>query len=69
MIFKVLYQENAAEIPVREHTKSKYIEAESERKVREILKDQQINIEFIQRLEGAHLAYEQQSPHFQVENA
>ncbi|GAB2554946.1 DNA-dependent RNA polymerase subunit epsilon [Gracilibacillus alcaliphilus] len=69
MIYKVLYQENASEIPVREHTKSMYVEAESERKVREQLKDRHINIEFIQRLEGAHLAYEQQSPHFKVENA
>ncbi|QGH34372.1 DUF1447 family protein [Gracilibacillus salitolerans] len=69
MIYKVLYQENASEIPVREHTKSLYIEATSEREVRDSLKEKQINIEFIQLLSEAHLQYEQQSPFFKVETA
>lgn len=34
MIFKVLYQEVPDEVPVRERTKSLYIEAESVREVR-----------------------------------
>ncbi|WP_067839837.1 DNA-dependent RNA polymerase subunit epsilon [Amphibacillus sediminis] len=68
MIFKVLYQEHASEIPVRENTHRLYYEAENERQVRSELKDRNINIEFIQPLEGEHLAYEKQSEDFKVEN-
>ncbi|MGY0692235.1 DNA-dependent RNA polymerase subunit epsilon [Virgibacillus sp. FSP13] len=69
MIFKVLYQENPSEIPVRERTKSLYIEAETEREVRNKLIDRKLNIEFIQPLDEAHLEYEKHSDHFEVENA
>jgi DNA-dependent RNA polymerase auxiliary subunit epsilon len=67
MIFKVLYQDLASEVPVRENTHSLYIEASNERDVRYKLKDRGINIEFIQVLEGEHLAYEQQSEDFSLE--
>ncbi|ANB58656.1 hypothetical protein GFC29_233 [Anoxybacillus sp. B7M1] len=66
MIFKVFYQENLDEVPVREKTNTLYIEAESEREVRQKLKNRAINIEYIQPLEGAHLEYEKQSPNFNV---
>ncbi len=69
MIYKVLYQEDALEVPVREHTKSLYIEAASEKEVRDSLKDKNLNIEFIQLLNEAHLEYEKQSPFYKVENA
>lgn len=69
MIYKVYYQENKKEIPVRENTKSLYVEASSEREVRTYLKDRNYNIELVQLLEGAHLEYEQNSPNFKVENA
>ncbi|GAA0293861.1 DNA-dependent RNA polymerase auxiliary subunit epsilon [Gracilibacillus halotolerans] len=69
MIYKVLYQENPDEIPVREHTKSLYLEAESEKDVRIKLKERNINIEFIQLLNEAHLEYEKNSPDFKVETA
>ena len=52
MIYKVYYQENMNEIPVRENTKSLYVEAASEREVREFLKDRNYNIELVQLLEG-----------------
>ncbi|SER97730.1 DNA-dependent RNA polymerase auxiliary subunit epsilon [Gracilibacillus ureilyticus] len=68
MVYKVLYQEDSLEIPVREHTKSLYIEASSEREVRQLLKEKNINIELIQLLDEAHLAYEQQSEFFRVVN-
>ena len=68
MIYKVLYQENGAEAPVRENTKSLYVEASTEREVRQHLKDRQYNIEYIQLLEGSHLEYEQSSPSFEVES-
>ncbi|GLC87621.1 DNA-dependent RNA polymerase subunit epsilon [Lysinibacillus piscis] len=67
MIYKVYYQENANEIPVRENTKSLYLEATSEREVRQKLKDRHYNIEFVQLLEGNYLTYEQASPNFVLE--
>lgn len=69
MIYKVYYQENPEEVAVRENTKSLYVEANSEREVREYLKDRKILIEYIQLLEGNYLEYEQNSPNFKLENA
>ncbi|MCA1023435.1 DUF1447 family protein [Halobacillus litoralis] len=67
MIFKVLYQELDTEVPVRERTDSMYLEAETERQVREKLKNAGLNIEYIQVLDEDHLAYEQQSEDFKLE--
>lgn len=67
MIYKVYYQENVLEVPVRENTNSMYIEADSVRDVRQLLKDRNLNIEYIQLLEGKHLEHEQASPHFELE--
>ncbi|AMO84529.1 DNA-dependent RNA polymerase auxiliary subunit epsilon [Solibacillus kalamii] len=69
MIYKVYYQENISEIPVRENTKTLYLEASSEREVRHYLKDRNYNIELVQLLEGNYLEYEQNSPNFRLENA
>ncbi|MFB6465732.1 DNA-dependent RNA polymerase subunit epsilon [Cytobacillus sp. Hz8] len=66
MIFKVYFQETKTEIPVRENTKSLYIEAESERDVRRKLKDKPYNVEFITELKGAFLEYEKQNEEFKV---
>ena len=68
MIFKVYYQENRFEVPVRENTKSLYVEAASEREVRHHLKDRNYNIELVQLLEGNHLEYEQASQNYEVES-
>lgn len=68
MIFKVLYQDLHGEAPVRERTKSIYVEANTVREVREKLSDRNYNIEFIQVLDPAHLAYEKQSEDFIMEN-
>lgn len=67
MVYKVLYQLATTEVPVRERTKSLYIEAGSEREVREKLIDRNYNIEFIHQLNEAHLAYEQASEHYVLE--
>ena len=67
MIFKVIYQEVPDEVPVRERTKSLYIEAESVREVRKKLQNHQYNIEFIEALDDNHLAYEKQSEDFKLE--
>ncbi|AYC29099.1 DNA-dependent RNA polymerase subunit epsilon [Paenisporosarcina cavernae] len=69
MIYKVYYQENMLEVPVRENTKTLYMEADSEREVRFALKDRKYNIELVQKLEGSHLEYEQASVNFNVEKA
>ncbi|MBM7703389.1 DNA-dependent RNA polymerase subunit epsilon [Metabacillus iocasae] len=66
MIFKVYFQEKANEVPVRENTKTVYVNGESERDVRLKLKDRGFNVEFVQAVKGAHLEYEQQSEDFKV---
>lgn len=68
MIFKILYQNNKNEVPVRENTRTMYYQADNEREIREALKEQEINIEYIQPLNEEHLAYEKQSEDFKVEN-
>lgn len=68
MIYKVLYQENYKVAPVRENTKALYVEASSEREVRQKLSDRNINIEFIQKLNDLHLEYEKKSPDFKIES-
>lgn len=67
MVYKVFYQESNSEIPVRERTKSFYIEAETERAVRDKIVKRNYNVEFIQQLDEAHLAYEKQSENFTLE--
>lgn len=69
MIYKVFYQESPTEIPVRENTKSLYVKADHEKDVRNKLVDREYNIEFIQRLDEAHLNYEKQSENYELENA
>ncbi|WP_062048454.1 DNA-dependent RNA polymerase subunit epsilon [Bacillus sp. JCM 19034] len=68
MIFKVYYQDNFSEVPVREYTESLFIEAESEADVRIKLASRQYNIEFITPISGPYLEYEQQIEEFKVEN-
>lgn len=67
MIYKVLYQESQDEVPIRERTKTLYIEADSVREVRQKLADRHYNIEYIQELNEAHLEFEKQSEHFKLE--
>lgn len=67
MIFKVLYQSVIEDAPVRERTQVLYVEADSIKDARKKLQDREINIEFIQALDDAHLAYERKSEDFEVE--
>lgn len=69
MIFKVFHQDSPDEVPVRERTNSLFIEAASIPEVRRKLEDRSCNIEYIHALGEAHLAYEQKSEDFVVENA
>ncbi|MFZ4450311.1 DNA-dependent RNA polymerase subunit epsilon [Salibacterium aidingense] len=68
MIFKVYYQKDFNQIPVRENTDSLFIEAETEREVRQKLADKNYNIEFIQPVSEDHLKHEQKKEDFKVEN-
>lgn len=66
MIFKVYYQESVTEVPVRENTKTLYIEGESEKDVRTKLNGRGFNVEYVQAVQGAYLDYEKQSEHYKV---
>ena len=66
MIYKVYYQENKAEVPVREKTKTVFVEGESVLDVRKKLKDKPYNIEFVTLVEDAYLEYEKLQEDFKV---
>jgi DNA-dependent RNA polymerase auxiliary subunit epsilon len=66
MVFKVFFQENAGETPVRENTKSVYVEGKSERDVRQKLKSLPYNVEFVQVLKDEYLEFEKRNPDFRI---
>ncbi len=66
MVFKVYYQESIKEVPVREKTKTLFIEGESVREVRAKIGDRGFNVEFVQEVKGAFLEYEKQNEDFTV---
>ncbi|PLR75843.1 hypothetical protein CU633_18940 [Bacillus sp. V3-13] len=66
MIFKVYYQENIKQVPVREKTKTVFVDADSERDVRRKLADKSYNIEIVVPVSGSYLEYEQQNEDYKV---
>jgi len=66
MIFKVYVQELKNEVPVRERTKSIFVEGESERDIREKLKETPYIIEHIQPLKDSHVEFEKQNGNFKL---
>ena len=66
MVFKVFYQESKTQVPVREMTKTMYVEGENVREIQQKLTQYPYNIEFITPIEGAFLEYEKQSEDFKV---
>ncbi|WP_409292017.1 DNA-dependent RNA polymerase subunit epsilon [Peribacillus sp. SCS-37] len=66
MIFKIYYQELASEVPVREATKSVFVEGDSERDVRQKVADRNYNVEYIAKVSGSYLTYEKQNEDFNV---
>ncbi|MTD38430.1 DUF1447 family protein [Erwinia sp. CPCC 100877] len=67
MIYKVYYQETKVRNPKREDTKSLYVEADSDVIVRQLVEENTpYNIEYVQALEGNHLAYEQEHADFSI---
>lgn len=68
MIFKATYQETKTQVPLRENTKSLYIEADSLAEARaKFDANTPYNIEYLQELTPAHLADEQEhNPDFKI---
>jgi DNA-dependent RNA polymerase auxiliary subunit epsilon len=66
MIFKVYYQETKTQVPVRENTKTIFVEGESVRDIRKKLADKPYNIEIVIPLEGAVLEYEKLNEDYKV---
>lgn len=66
MIFKVYYQETKTQVPVRENTKTIFVEGESVRDIRRKLADKPYNIEIVIPLEGAVLEYEKLNEDYKV---
>ena len=66
MIYKVYYQDLMSEVPVREKTKTIYVEADSVREVRNKLKERKYNIEFVTPVDKAYLEYEKENEDFKV---
>ncbi|KZE63374.1 hypothetical protein AWM68_15265 [Fictibacillus phosphorivorans] len=68
MIYKVFFQTSLTEVPVREHTQTVYVEAETINDVRKKLADRKYNIEFIQEINGKFLEYEKETKSLELEN-
>lgn len=66
MIFKVYYQVNALEVPIRENTQTLYIKGESVRDVRQKLKKEPFNVEYVAEIKGAYLEYEKLHEDYKV---
>ena len=66
MVFKVYFQENSKEVPVRENTKTLYVEGDSVRNVRKKISALGYNVEFVQMVNGAFLEYEKQNEDYKV---
>ncbi|WP_086349783.1 DNA-directed RNA polymerase subunit epsilon [Candidatus Enterococcus clewellii] len=67
MIYKVYYQETKTRNPKREDTQSIYVEGDSDVAVRQLVEENTpYNIEYVQLLDGNHLAYEQEHADFKL---
>lgn len=67
MIYKVYYQKTKDRNPKREQTLSLYIEADNEERVHDLMRENTpFNVEYIQLLDGNHLAYEQENADFKL---
>ncbi|MCK1992646.1 DNA-dependent RNA polymerase subunit epsilon [Peribacillus muralis] len=66
MVFKVYYQVTISEVPIRENTKTMFVEGESVRDVRLKLKEEPYNVEIVLPVTGAYLDYEKQNEDYKV---
>jgi DNA-dependent RNA polymerase auxiliary subunit epsilon len=68
MIFKVFFQTSLNEVPIRENTKTVYVEGKTINDVRKKLADRKYNIEYIQEINGKFLEYEKDTNSLELEN-
>lgn len=62
MIFKATFQETKDQVPLRENTKSIFVQANSKAEARALLDAHTpYNIEFLQEMTDAHLEYERET--------
>ncbi|MBF0710227.1 MULTISPECIES: DNA-dependent RNA polymerase subunit epsilon [unclassified Gemella] len=66
-VFKVFYQANNKEIPVRENTEVLYVEANNTPEVVKYVEDKNYNLEFVQELSEQYLKFEKESVNFKLE--
>ncbi|MGF3067202.1 DNA-directed RNA polymerase subunit epsilon [Facklamia sp. P12945] len=67
MIFKVMYQESKDQVPTRERTLSLYLEAENRvEAIEKVTQNTSYNIQYVQALDEAHLAYEKEQAGFKL---
>lgn len=67
MIFKVYYQPSKKINPRRENTEVLYLDTDSEVNARLLVESNtEYNVEFIEGLDEATLAYEKESPNFKL---
>ncbi|ASR40997.1 DNA-directed RNA polymerase subunit epsilon [Ligilactobacillus agilis] len=67
MIFKVYYQPSKKVNPRRENTEVLYLDTDSEVNARLLVESNtEYNVEFIEGLDEATLAYEKESPNFKL---
>lgn len=67
MTFKVYYQPDKSERPVRENTQSLYLEADSEAQALLLVEENtDYNIEFVEQLDDKALEYEKKNPNFKL---
>ncbi|KXB58540.1 DNA-dependent RNA polymerase subunit epsilon [Gemelliphila asaccharolytica] len=64
--FKVFYQENNKEIPVRENTKSMFIESSDKPSVLRYLESKNYNVEYVQEMTEEYLNFEKKSSDFKM---
>lgn len=64
--FKVFYQENNKEIPVRENTKSMFIESSDKPSVLRYLESENYNVEYVQEMTEEYLNFEKKSSDFKM---
>ncbi|MBF0715999.1 DNA-dependent RNA polymerase subunit epsilon [Gemelliphila palaticanis] len=67
-VFKVFYQKNKTEIPVRENTEVLYVEANGIPEVYKYLENREYNIEYIEELSEQYLEFERSSVNFKLES-
>ena len=64
--FKVFYQENNKEIPVRENTKSMFIESSDKPSVLRYLESKNYNVEYVQEMTEEYLNFKKKSSDFKM---